>query len=288
MNGDLYQPNFIFEIKDHTGYILFNRPDVGNSIDSKMAKEMALWTEFELTGLVDRSDVKGLVLKGSMKHFITGADVSEFLKGAGYVEEMTANARKFMRAFHNIALNAVAAVDGYALGGGLEVALGCDYIIATPRSNLGFPEIKFGLIPGAGGTQLLPQRVGYERATEMILTGNLISAQEAFEHGLIDEIVSPDNILNIAAARSNQSNLSGFKFVRLDKTKAHLAIENTYHTIKKQDMCPGPHYAIDAALDCLKASPAQPDYDRETAYFADCIKEEETRKRIMSFLHPND
>lgn len=288
MKVETKMTDLIFEIKENIGYITFNRPDVGNSINHQMAKEMALWTEDTLMKLTNRLDFHGIILSGSQKHFITGADVSEFLKGTDYIEEMTANARKFMRIFHNITPNAVAAVDGYALGGGLEVALGCDYIIATPRSNFGFPEIKFGLIPGAGGTQLLPQRVGYHKATEMILTGDLISAEEAHEQGLVDEIAKSEDILDAAKIRAYGGHLNHSVIGRHDKETAHHYIDNTYQKIDEQGRLAGPHYAINAALDCLRASLHRPDYDRETEHFAECLNKEETHKRIKSFLERID
>ena len=133
------------------------------------------------------ADVQAIVLTCAGRTFIAGADITEFGK-----PPMAPTLIDVITDIDNVSKPTVAAIHGTALGGGLEVALGCNYRVATKDAKLGLPEIKLGLIPGAGGTQRLPRLIGVEKALPIILSGNPVSASHALKDGLVDEIVEGD------------------------------------------------------------------------------------------------
>ncbi len=171
-----------------------NRPDSLNALNSKMAQELV--AAFDALD-ADRS-VRCVVLTGSDKVFCAGADVKEMAKlsaaeisSADHLRPVWERAWKFRKPL-------VAALSGYALGGGLELAMCCDIIVASEGTKLGQPEINLGIIPGGGGTQRLARAVGKYKAMEMILTGGMISAEEAMAHGLVNRVVPAGKYLEEA------------------------------------------------------------------------------------------
>ncbi|HRF08717.1 MAG TPA: enoyl-CoA hydratase/isomerase family protein, partial [Xanthobacteraceae bacterium] len=138
--------------------------------------------------------VEAIVLTCAGRTFIAGADITEFGK-----PPMAPSLIEAITDIDNVSKPTVAAVHGTALGGGLEVALGCNYRVATKDAKLGLPEIKLGLIPGAGGTQRLPRLIGIEKALPIILSGNPVSATQALKDGLVDDIVEGDLVAGAVA-----------------------------------------------------------------------------------------
>jgi len=270
-----------YQERDNIGYITFNRPEAGNAINWQMADELAAWMN-DLLGN-ERLELTTLILTGNGNSFMYGADISAFTKGTKYIDEFTTNARHFMRMLTGIPPVSIAVVKGYALGGGLEVALSCDYIIASESSKLGLPEINFGLIPGAGGTQLLPQRVGYHKATEMILTGRPIDAYQAKKYGLVDEVTSQDELMRTARVLVKKGVFKKRHLRGFDEVPAELAIMNAAKSLT-EIISDKPKYAVDAAIECLRMSISFPDFLAESKYFDECIIREETQSRIKSFL----
>ncbi|MFZ2511864.1 MAG: enoyl-CoA hydratase-related protein [Gordonia sp. (in: high G+C Gram-positive bacteria)] len=148
-----------------------------------------------------RDDIKAVVVYGGPKVFAAGADIKEMVDMSA--ADMTKVARTLQRglgAISEITKPTVAAITGYALGGGLEVALGADRRIAGDNAKLGVPEILLGVIPGGGGTQRLARLVGPARAKDMVFTGRFVGAEEALAIGLVDEVVAPDEVYNAALA----------------------------------------------------------------------------------------
>jgi enoyl-CoA hydratase len=145
--------------------------------------------------------VRALVLWGGPRVFSAGADVAEM--AAWDVRDAADEAPRMHAAFDAVArvpVPTVAAITGYALGGGCELALCCDRRVAGDNAKLGQPEIKLGIVPGAGGTQRLPRLVGPARAKDLVLTGRLVEADEAWRIGLVDQVVAPDDVLDEALA----------------------------------------------------------------------------------------
>lgn len=149
------------------------------------------------TGLAARrADVRALVITGTGKGFVAGADIAGY-HGAGQVDfdRFQRRSRHTFDAIAALPQITICAVNGYALGGGFELAMCCDFILVSQKAKLGLPEIKLGLLPGGGGTQRLPRLVGPMRAKEMLLTGRMITAAEAVEYGAALEACEPDKLM---------------------------------------------------------------------------------------------
>ncbi|QDZ13298.1 enoyl-CoA hydratase/isomerase family protein [Devosia ginsengisoli] len=156
-------------------------------------------------GVAGRSEIRALVLTGTGRSFVAGADIKIY-HGAG-LGDFNAYQRRSRRMFDAIAglpQATIAAVNGYALGGGFELALSCDLILISDKAKLGLPEIKLGLLPGGGGTQRLPRLVGAMRAKELIFSGRMISAAEAVAYGAALEACAPDDLLGRALTLANE------------------------------------------------------------------------------------
>ncbi len=150
--------------------------------------------------LAEDADIKAVVIPGSDKAFAAGADVKEFEPNARAARRVANGFRDAGDAVSAIPRPVIAAIRGYALGGGLELAMACDYRIASESARVGQPEILLGIIPGGGGTQRLARLVGPSRAKEMIWSGRQVRAEEALAMGLVDEVVAADDVVEHALA----------------------------------------------------------------------------------------
>src|SRR6516162_5670949 len=175
------------EVADGIGTIRLNRPKV-NALNDQVTAELAEAAR----GAAASEDVRAVIIYGGEKVFAGGADIAVMAE-AGYDEMALRSGRlhEAMTAVAAIPKPVVAAITGYALGGGLELALAADFRIAGEGARVGQPEIQLGIIPGAGGTQRLPRLVGPARAKDLIFTGRMIKAAEAHAIGLVDQVV-PD------------------------------------------------------------------------------------------------
>jgi len=184
------------DVHDGVATILLNRPKM-NALNLQMQREIRAAAE-EISG---RSDVGAVVLHGGPKVFAAGADVKEMADMS--FQEMSQAAISLQGSFTAVAQipqPTIAAITGYALGGGCELAMCCDMRIAADDAQLGQPEILLGIIPGAGGTQRLPRLVGPARAKELILTGRFVSAEESLRIGLVEQVVPSADVLDTAMA----------------------------------------------------------------------------------------
>lgn len=175
--------------------ITLNRPEVRNALDPQTWAELRAATgECRL----DR-DVRVVIITGAGgKAFASGADIRS-LRDRETLEVLKGEAQETLSNIENLDKPVIAAIDGYALGGGCELAMACDIRIATARSKLGQPEVNLGIIPGAGGTQRLSRLVGIGKAKELIFTGDIISAKEAREIGLVNQVIErPEDLLPAA------------------------------------------------------------------------------------------
>jgi len=184
--------NIIYEKKDGVAWIIINRPQVMNALDIESRKEM-------LAALQDaESDetVRAVILTGAGdKAFSAGADLRIFrdmnaIEARRYVKL----AKQVARTIETLSKPVIAVVKGYAFGGGLELVLSCDLVIATEDARFGQTEINVGLIPGVGGTQRLPRAIGIRKAKELIYTGQVIDAQEAYRLGLVNKVVPKEKL----------------------------------------------------------------------------------------------
>ena len=188
------------EVDGGVGTIRLDRPPM-NAFSRQVQEEVKACAE----DATRRDDVRAVVLYGGEKVLAAGADVKE-MSAMSYAD-MAPVARRLSACFgalSDIPKPTVAAITGYALGGGLEVALGCDRRVCGDNAKLGQPEILLGIIPGGGGTQRLARLVGPSRAKDLIYTGRMVSAAEALEIGLVDQVVAPDEVYATARGWAEQ------------------------------------------------------------------------------------
>jgi enoyl-CoA hydratase len=180
--------NVQLEVEDAIALVFVHRPEKLNALNRNTIEE--LHTAFET--LESDPQVRVIILRGSgPKAFVAGADIAEFANyGVEEGKELAARGqRDLFDLVENLRTPVIAAINGFALGGGLELAMACHFRVASENAKMGLPEVSLGVIPGYGGTQRLPMLVGRGRAMEMVLTGGMISAQKALEYGLVNHVV---------------------------------------------------------------------------------------------------
>jgi enoyl-CoA hydratase len=178
--------------------VTVNRPDKLNALNSQVMQEL----DELFTALADDPQVKGVIVTGAgEKAFVAGADIAE-LAAQSPVDgkEHTLRGQRVLDRIEGLGKPVVAAVNGFALGGGCEIAMACHVRVASENAKLGTPEVKLGLICGYGGTQRLPRLVGRGRALELLLTGEMIDAAEAYRIGLVNKVVPKERLLHEAEA----------------------------------------------------------------------------------------
>jgi enoyl-CoA hydratase len=186
-----------FEVADRIATITVNRPDKLNALNDATIRELG--AAIDEAGV--RDDVSAVLLTGAGRSFIAGADISELSSQTPL--EATARSRRgqeIFRRFETSTKPTVAAINGFALGGGCELAMSCHVRIASEKAKLGQPEVKLGIVPGYGGTQRLPRLIGRGAALRLLLTGDMIDANEAFRLGLVDQVVAPDALIETATS----------------------------------------------------------------------------------------
>ncbi len=190
--------NVSYEKKAAIAYVTVNRPKVLNALNMPTWKDLR--TAFE--DARDDAAVRGVILTGAGdKAFIAGADISELAHVAAFEAEQSSRfGQEVLDLIEDLGKPVIAAVNGFALGGGCETAMACTIRIAVEAAKFGQPEVALGLIPGGGGTQRLPRLVGKGRALQLILSGEMISAQEAYRIGLVNEIVPAAELITRAEA----------------------------------------------------------------------------------------
>jgi enoyl-CoA hydratase/carnithine racemase len=185
--------NVLYERKDAIAYVTVNRPKVLNALSTPTWQDLR--TAFEVAR--DDATVLGVILTGAGdKGFIAGADISELAHATAIDAERSSRfGQGVLELIENLGKPVIAAINGFALGGGCETAMACTIRIAVDSAKFGQPEVKLGLIPGGGGTQRLPRLVGKGRALQLILSGGMIGAQEAYRIGLVNEVVPATNLI---------------------------------------------------------------------------------------------
>ena len=176
-----------------SGLIQLNRPDALNALNIELMKEVVE----ALESFDSDTEIGCMVLTGSKKSFAAGADIKEMAE-AGAIEMLLRDQFARWDRIRKIKKPVIAAVSGFALGGGCELAMSCDMIVASESAKFGQPEINLGVIPGAGGTQRLTKAIGKARAMEMILTGRMFSASEMYDAGLVTKVVDTEVYLDEA------------------------------------------------------------------------------------------
>ena len=232
--------------------ITINRPDKLNALNKEVFDDL----DKAIDQVYKDSSIRSAIITGAgNKAFVAGADISEFL--ALTPEQAPALAKRGQDVFDKIENSPkpiVAAVNGFALGGGCELALACHFIYASDNAKFGQPEVNLGLIPGYGGTQRLAQVAGRNRAMELIMTGKMLSAKEAQQHGIVNEVTSPEELLTKVK-----------ETLSLIQTKAPVAVAKVIECINEFDH-------------------TQQGYDFEIKKFAECFKTEDMKEGASAFL----
>ena len=246
--------NVLYEVRGGIAHITLNRPQVLNALNTPTWGELRI--AFEAAR--DDDDVHSVILTGAGdKAFIAGADIAELAKiGAVQAERSSRFGQDVLNLIETLGKPVVAAVNGFALGGGCETAMACTIRIAVEHARFGQPEVKIGMLPGGGGTQRLPRLVGKGRALQLILTGDTIDAHEAHRIGLVNEVVSAADLLPRAET-----------ILRQIAANAPLAVR----------------FAIQATNKGLEAGPTE-GMALEASYFGICAASEDKKEGTSAFF----
>ena len=217
--------NVAYEKKGAIAYVTVNRPKVLNALNN------ATWADLR-TAFEDARDdaaVRGVVLTGAGdKAFIAGADITELARVTAFEAEQSSRfGQEVLDLIENLGKPVVAAINGFALGGGCETAMACTIRIAVESAKFGQPEVKLGFVPGGGGTQRLPRLVGKGRALQLILSGEMIGAQEAHRIGLVNEIVAAGGLIARAEGILNKIASNGPIAVRFALDAVNKGLETS-------------------------------------------------------------
>ena len=246
--------NVLYETRGAIAYVTVNRPKVLNALNTPTWSDLR--RAFEHTR--DNAAVRGVILTGAGdKAFIAGADISELAQVTAFEAEQSSRfGQEVLDLIENLGKPVIAAVNGFALGGGCEAAMACTMRLAVETAKFGQPEVALGLIPGGGGTQRLPRLVGKGRALQLILSGDMISAQEAYRIGLVNEVVPAASLIDRA------------------------------ETILKQIAANAPiavKFSLEAANKGMDTSQAE-GFALEASYFGICAATEDKKEGTSAFL----
>ena len=203
--------NIIFEKEENIAVITFNRPEAMNALNNQTRAEFRQ----AIDEVASDDTIKVLILTGSGKSFVAGSDIKEFNSTTPYAAH---NIARLGEMVEKLEKPVIAAVNGFCLGGGCEIAMGCDIIIASEKAKFGQTEINIGIIPGGGGTQRLQRLIGACRAKELIFTGDIIRADEADRIGLVNRVVPMDELMVAAKEMAGKIATKSAAALKLAKT----------------------------------------------------------------------
>ncbi len=244
----------LVEKKAGIGWITFNRPEFLNALDAEARRELI----DALNEMETDSEVRVVAITGAgEKAFSAGADVRMFVDiTPTQAKEYVGLAKAATRKIETLTKPVIAAVNGYAFGGGLEIALACDMVVATRNAIFGQTEINVGLIPGAGGTQRLPRILGIRKAKELILTGEVLDAEQALRLGLVNQIVDSSHLVEAVEAIAQKLKEKSSLILRFAKEAVNKSMESN----------------LEAGL------------DYESELFSLCFSTEDQKEGVKAFL----
>lgn len=249
----MHLQNIVIEKKSDVAWIKINKPESLNALDENLIPELKY--AFETMGKDD--EVSVIILIGEGKAFVAGADIQQMSSlNPSRAREFANHGMELMTYIENLEKPVIAAVNGFALGGGCELALACDLRIASSKAKFGQPEVGLGITPGFGGTQRLSRLIGSSNAKLLIYTGNIIDANEAYRMGLVNSVVEPD--LLISTAEELASNIA---------SKSQVAVKHSKTAINK-----GIETDIDTGLEI------------EKNLFALCFASKDQKEGMTAFL----
>jgi len=222
LGGHVEFKNLLIEIKESIGIIKINRPGSLNALNIETLGEI----RDAVTVLNNDEEIKVIIFTGEGKAFIAGADIKQ-MKGMNEEEarEFSSLGQKIFDIIENLDKPVIAAVNGFALGGGCELAMACDIRIASDNAKFGQPEVNLGIIPGFGGTQRLPRLVGKGIAKETIFTGDMIDAQTAMAIGLVNKVIPSDKLLDVALSMAHKIASKGPASILIAKSVINRGLE---------------------------------------------------------------
>jgi enoyl-CoA hydratase len=222
-NWTMPYENILVETRGKVGLIALNRPKALNALSPDLMRELGE----ALTGFGSDDNIGAIVITGNEKAFAAGADI-KVMKDWGYMDVYKSDyITAEWETINRIRKPVIAAVAGYALGGGCELAMMCDFILAADTAKFGQPEINLGVLPGAGGTQRLPRFVGKAKAMEMVLTGRMMDAAEAERCGLVSRVLPAEGLLEEAIKTAEKICELSLPVVMLAKEAVNRAFETT-------------------------------------------------------------
>lgn len=219
--------NLIFEVTEGIGIVKINRPEALNALNKEAVDELDVLADMIKTD----TDIKTLII-GSDNNFAAGADIKDMADCNGEEAGRFSFSGTFQK-IESLDIPTIAVINGYALGGGLELALTCDFRIASLTAKMGFPEINLGIMPGAGGTVRLPKLIGMQAAKEMIFFGEMIDAARSFQIGLVNCVTEPEKAMDTA-----------MEWAKKLCKKAPVALKTAKRTIVKAAETPESIYAL--------------------------------------------
>jgi enoyl-CoA hydratase len=215
-----------FENLGHTGIVYINRPEALNALNTLFFKEM----DDLLDQIALEKELRALIITGEGKAFAAGADIAEMVhmdKDAGTA--FSGIGQDVFSKIESLKIPVIAAINGFALGGGMELALACDIRIASAKAKFGQPEVNLGLIPGYGATQRLPRLIGMANALYLLITAEVIDANEALRLGIIQRVTEPDQLIPAAIALAGLIASKGSQSVTKIKEVTHTGFSMTQH-----------------------------------------------------------
>jgi len=215
--------NILLEKEDGIATITFNRPDALNALNNQTRAEFYS----AMKDVAEDNNIKVVILTGAGRAFVAGSDIKE-LKQTTSLDAH--NIHRLGMVVEKLEKPVIAAVNGFALGGGCEIVMACDIIIASDKARFGQPEINLGIIPGGGATQRLPRLVGVCKAKELILTGDIIKAEEAEKIGLVNRVVPGENLMAAAKEIAKKIAAKSKATVRLAKDVINKGMQTSLET----------------------------------------------------------
>lgn len=252
--------NIIYEVDGAIATITFNRPKALNALNGALLSELSS----ALDDIAANEDIRVLVLTGAGdKSFVAGADISELATfNALQAKVFAQTGHGIIGKLQQLPIAVIAAVNGFALGGGTEISLACDFIYASENAKFGLPEINLGIMPGFGGTQRLPRLVGANMAKELIYTGRMVSADEANRMGLANKVVPADELMDAVMKTARDIAAKGRVSLRAAKQSVNRGLDT--------DLASGCAIEIDSFALCM----ASPDGKEGTTAFLEKRKAE--------------
>jgi enoyl-CoA hydratase len=225
--------NIIIESEGKLGILKINRPDVLNAVNVATILEI----EQAMHHFNDDDNIYVVIITGQGKSFVSGSDIARLIEMDGLkAREYSRIGQRVLSYIENMEKPVIAAVNGYALGSGCELAMACDIRVVSEKAKFGQPEVKLGIIPGHAGTQRLARLVGMGKAKELIFTGDLIDAQEALRIGLVNKVVPLDKFMDDVKSIANKIAEMGPIAVRIAKTVINRGIDTNLTTASSYEM----------------------------------------------------